>query len=214
MKSAKVDAKGFTTWLWLSTYGKSKYNLPKNFCDFFWTSVLSYIIAIFAWPGHLFNAINKDTTWTKAWAWIFHIPAAYIFYGMFNEGKNLHLDFMTYIWGVLLLIGTIAVMIVVALIVAGVIALKDWIKDNLRERRREKMRKILQEKGTMSASELVDEYEESREWGVITWWKAFKGKYCPKIEWQNLEKEEPRDRGFDFVGEPIEDDYDEAYNHN
>lgn len=208
MKSAKVNAKGFTTWLWLSTYGKSKCDLPKNFCDFFWSSVLSYIIAIFAWPGHLVNI--KDTSRTKAWAWIFHIPVAYIMATAMFEEKDISFNFVFYLWGLLVTVIAIVAIIITVVIVMALIELKDWIREKINERYREKERQ-LREQGLFS--EEADS-NESRQLGIITWWKAFKGKYCPKIEWQNLEKEEPRDRGFDFVGEPIEDDYDEAYNHN
>ena len=208
MKSAKVDAKGLTTWLWLSTYGKSIWQLPKNFCDFFWESVLSYIIAIFAWPGHLFNLLKKDTSFTKAWGWIFHIPVAFIFYFIVFEGKSGHSVPISYLYGVLFTVCAIVLVAVCALIVAGVIELKDWIVEKIHERRYEKRRE-LREKG------IDPDAREKEPMGIVTWWKSFKGKYCPKIEWQNLEPQEPEDTGFGFRGTPIgDDDYDEAYNHN
>ena len=57
-----------------------------------------------------------------------------------------------------------------------------------------------------------------KEMGVVTWWKAFKGRYCPKIDCYNLDSQYKRNRsdnGFGWGSKQDEMFDDDHYdNHN
>lgn len=194
MKNAVVDAKSFTTLLWLSSYGKDKYDLPENFCNFFWESVLSYVFAIFAWPGHLINLISRKTDATSAIWWVIHIPIALSLRQIYLEKQHItDYSFMGYVYGVLYM----TVLFAIIVIVVGIIAFCSFLKDKITEANERRKRKNkddkwnkLEEQG-LSRSEIIEilyNRDEKPVLGFVTWWKAFKGKYCPKISWKNLEK--------------------------
>jgi hypothetical protein len=209
MKSAKVNAKGLSVWLWLSTNGKSKNQLPYNFCDFFWASVLCYPIAIFAWPGHLINLLTKDTSKTKAWPWMFHTLIAIAVYNGFfvAEHHPFVASLMGYVWGLIILLGFCVGILILVLITAGMIEIRDYIAEKKRDKRIARRQAEWDLK--MEGKWVEPIRKERKPSGFITWWKSFKGKYCPKIEYYNLEKEY-EDKGFCNYSDGEVDDY----NHN
>jgi hypothetical protein len=169
--------------LYKSTYGVEE--LPSSLCAYFWADVLAFIFMLPSWPGHLLNILQKDYRVKSFW-WFIHIILA-LPLGLLLIPKSQRKTagfFHCYGLGMCILLGTVAVGVLI------------WFVGEVIKREREKKKYIQYYQLRYTKPNLLyhdvwneinhvrEQKEEGRKWLVVEWFKAFKGKYCPKLEWR------------------------------
>jgi hypothetical protein len=176
------SSKSFHAKLFKSTYGREK--LPTNLCSYFWLDVLAFIIMIPAWPGHLINIIRKKND-TAAFIFVIHVFVALMIGLLFytkEQQKNNNILIPAYFIGMACFVSFIGVII-------GIIFLVGYLKELAEKRRYNEFYKIRVANPELDNYEIWERVEErhgkkGRRWLLTEWFKAFKGKYCPRLDWK------------------------------
>lgn len=161
----KLKMNGFLAWIYMSTYSVAYYELPKDLCSFFWKSLFSMILLPFAWVSHIFNILahrsRPDNGMPAFLGIVISILMLTIGFAM-TLGSNYRDSSIFFKY----LVGLISFTVIVAVIL-GLEFLAHTIARFVGRFR-------------------TDEYKPKKEKqsGMIaTYWKAFKEKHCPRIEW-------------------------------
>lgn len=162
MKKLEYNTKSWHSRLYMSTYGLDRSELPDNICAYFWKLLLAIVLFIPSYIGHIVNLFVKNEQ--------DRIPAGVtslitLFTTVFGI-PFLENDAFTYIniikshfLGILVVLTATSILIVGGLIGMGV----DYLYKKFKR-----------------SSKLNPSTNPIKEG-----FKAFKGKYCSKIEWTN-----------------------------
>lgn len=171
MNSLKFKHNSWHAWLWTNTYGDKK--LPDNICSYFWSLVFAIVTAPLNVVGHLFNIINGRTYRKQnvLLGIVFNIlwVIGYIVWEIYiSNNKDTHFYGAWYIiilkciGGVGIILGFI---VSVFLVMTGIVLSVQWIH--------KKIKSLFKDKQTQEKPN-----------PLIEGWKAFKGKYCSRINWE------------------------------
>ena len=168
MKELNFNIKSWHSILWRSTWGD---NLPDNICGYFWSLVGAILLAPLALVGHIINLCVKRFDIKAAW-WSFY-PVACLLVGFIIYGdkmtKNPH-HYIWFIWllGFLVSIGVVGISCIIELLV--------YLKKKYDEKRQKRT------KPTKSKTKYLKVIRPNP---LVEGFKAFKGKYCSKINWKD-----------------------------
>ena len=186
MKQKEYDKQSWHAILYKSTYGEKKryiYDkngdfsheisiMPDNICEYGKKLILAILVAPFSWLGHLTNFYKKkydiDSIWT---AW--HFPFAMLVGMLFFKERHWSFDInffnilKCYVIGLLIIVACI-------IAVAIVVAISDWWEDVV----------IFKKKVLTKEQFDAKYYKVKKPNPIVEYYKAFKGKYCAKINWK------------------------------
>ena len=155
MKELSLNINFWHSILWRSTWGRS---LPDNICGYFWSLVGAILLAPLAFVGHILNAFNFGIQ--AAW-WAMY-PVVCLGLGFLIEYDDKTNDWL------MGFIMSILVAIAFATLMFCCIGL-----EKLHENIKTKKQRILITSEGKKPNPLVEGF------------KAFKGKYCSKINWKD-----------------------------
>lgn len=163
MKELKFSRNSWHAWIYQSAYNKFYYNLPTTICSYWWKLLFAIILFIPSWPGHLLNWIDQKYdryTDTKANLWAFHVLLS-LFFALIPAHYYWHDKFPKWynMWG-WYVIGFILSIIAVVICILVAIGLETLVDK-------------LESKQSVSTKPSP----------IIEGFKAFKNKYCSKINW-------------------------------
>lgn len=141
---------------WHSKLYRTMYNdLTNNLCEYFWKLVLAILLLPFTWVALCIPKFRKDEDMGMG----SYLLVGTVVYGFFSASWDLGSDFFPNQTLILqILFGVVLITLLLGLIF-GAIALSCYIYDKTQE--------------TPKRTNIVTER-----------FKAFKGKYCPKITWK------------------------------
>ena len=161
---------------WHAILYRSSYDsvLPDNICAYFWKVLFATIMFPIAYLGHLINLCLRDYVFPSIWTPLHIILAVFIGYvSKQNDKKDILFSFWyDYLHGMFWIIIFFIVVIIVVLIFAAI----EWLRDYYQEKRDKKWYNEYK-KG------VIEPYVEKTENPLIVGFKAWKGKYCSKINW-------------------------------
>jgi hypothetical protein len=182
----RPKSKSFHAKVYKSTYGCDR--LPNNLCGYFWANVLAFLLLIPSFPGHIINMIRRNNDVQSIWTAI-HFPLALLIGSLLVDEKKMKAGttslWTLYGWGMLLILSMVVGIFLTALVVF-------WVNEMQEKRMWKKYYKLQKEYPEMHSGQIwemieADKYRKlerrKKRFLIIEWFKAFKGKYCPKLEW-------------------------------
>lgn len=166
----KIKVKSWHYWLYRNTYQGT----PKSLCPYFWKLLFAIIMLPLTWVGYLFPGTREGKNMFLNFIITFMFMALLVVgHGVGMENYPESNSFIATIIGLGLLTGVSLIIILAGLLIFGLIhAIREGVT-YIEDKRYYKHLKEL-EKG-----------KEPKKYILIEWWKAFKSKYCPKLEIAN-----------------------------
>jgi hypothetical protein len=183
MVKARINS--FHARLYMSSYNASHYDLPAQLCGYFWKCVLAFVLMIPAYPGLIWNHYRKEERFEAIWMSL-HVPAAMLVGTIPQAITDKHPHYTlygVYLWGMLEFIGIFILLVIIGIIHVG-------IKEYTQRRRWIKFYTLQRKNPERLANEIWKDVDGTNSSSnrpsnlAIEWLKAFKGKYCPKLEWR------------------------------
>ena len=165
MKPKEYNSKSWHAILYKSSYGQNIWDgediLPDNICEYGKKLILAMLLFVIAWPGHLINLLKRTYEVDAIWFAI-HFPIVLLIgFGIFG-GTEGHREFHFWAQYGMGFITTIVMIVILFCF----IAVSNWWE------------------GVKLFPKRSKEVKEKTPSPIIEWYKAFKGKYCAKINWK------------------------------
>ena len=154
MKTLNYSSKTWHAKLYKSTYAED--TCPDNICEYFWLLVLAIIMIIPAHLGHIGNIVKRKNSFHAVGATIIAILILVIGAACYHTklDKHIHVSFwLIYGTGLMIMLG-------ISLLIWGIVSIMSWYEDRPQKDKKPKQPNP-----------------------IIAGFRAFKGKYCSKINW-------------------------------
>lgn len=164
----KLNNSSWYVWIYRSSYGIEKYQLPKNLCPFFWKLLLSFVLLPFVFFGHLCN-IKRIELNGIAIGSLIQVLMLLITGVTFSDYFHAHywtwiLFFKCYGLAFLFITGFVIGIVIIILLLTYIQFIIKYIKTNRKPKK-------------------IKTYQQKEPSIITSFIKAKYNKYCPSIEW-------------------------------
>lgn len=155
-------------WLYKHSYSGT----PQTLCPYFWKLLFAIVLLPITFMGYLIPAVRHDRNLFLHGLVTFLIGFL-IFLGFILGEKHYEGNILlATLYGLGTMLLTICIVCVAGALIAGLIfSIREAVI-------------YIQDKREDAYYERLAEGKEPKKYILVEWWKGFKGKYCPRINWE------------------------------